>query len=172
MQTQHSDCVHIENYDTIHITTLEIRTNTDINVHYVFNESVLLLIRSTLYNCLKFFPFSEDVRRKVESVKAYYRKLKNKRRAGSTSGKTWVFFDRIHGFLGCVTYNTSTVKNSDAGETLSVSCLLHLLCVLPSAFLACLLSFLTTSRTIIISSAHSFPTPCNSFAFTVLLLFF
>ncbi|XP_025085203.1 uncharacterized protein LOC112558763 [Pomacea canaliculata] len=62
---------------------------------------------------------AEDVRRKVESVKAYYRKLKNKRRAGSTSGKTWVFFDRIHGFLGCVTYNTSTVKNSDAGETLS-----------------------------------------------------
>ena len=57
--------------------------------------------------------FSEEVKRKIESLKAYYRcQKKRKRKQVHQDKKKWPFFERIHSFLGVVQYNASTVTSS------------------------------------------------------------
>ncbi|KAL8602335.1 hypothetical protein ACOMHN_022848 [Nucella lapillus] len=64
----------------------------------------------------------EDVKRKIDSLRAYYRKQKKRSRELAANGsvaygkKVWPLYDRIHSFLGGVQYSRPSLANSQMDD--------------------------------------------------------
>ena len=82
----------------------------------MFAFFMFMKLESISPNCISI----EQVRRKIDSLRTYYREVKRREQTGKTTGssggtstkKMWFFFERIDSFMRCTDYDPSLATSN------------------------------------------------------------